>query len=541
MKKSTIVSVLLLFCGAFFLQGQKAQLLKDIHPGNGGSFNFLTEKPVLEYQGKLYFVANSPEYGLELWVYDGATTELFMDINPGAAGSDVDFLFEVGNKLLFAANDGVHGYEWWVSDGTTGGTQLLIDLMPGTADGLSKCCYSYASRKFHVFKDELYFNGNTTNWGYRLYKTDGTPEGTVELKMLNEHQRTASGFLEWKEQLFFEVYFEGLWKTDGTPEGTIQLKSKADGPDSEDFEPGYLTDMGDYMLLINGYDHDLWRSDGTPEGTVLIKKMFYPAAQNNVGHYFFRKGSNAYFPGSNPANNTELWKTDGTITGTSMVTEIETDPGFIAFYPKRRVLFKDKIFYLGGKNGVGNQLFYTDGTAAGTQMLIDLKSKINGEVYFQTDLVATEDYLFFVAGKAFDRELWYSDGTAEGTYEIEIANNGESTPERFFLYGNQLFFYASGDGIGYEPHVLDVDQLMTSHTKVSIPTLTVYPNPAIVEINLITDQIPSIIELYDLFGNQEAIFYNTRTIDISPLKPGMKFLKIFDGKNAVSKSRFLKL
>ncbi|MBK7804891.1 MAG: T9SS type A sorting domain-containing protein [Saprospiraceae bacterium] len=516
---------------------QQVMLLKNINPGAAGSFNFGTDTPTFEYKDRLYFVANSPEFGIELWVYDGEKTELFKDINPGANSAVVDFIFQVGDKMVFAADDGVHGYELWVSDGTPENTKLMIDLLPGSGDGLSKCCYTYSSRFFHVFNNELYFNGNRPNFGIRFFKTDGTAQGTVELAALNGSQRQASGFLEWKGNLYFEVLFEGFWKTDGTPSGTKQIKEG-----TNDFEPNYLTDMGEYILMANGYDNDIWISDGTLAGTKLVKKMFHPAAVNNVGHYFLRFGNKAYFPGSNPASNTEMWKTDGTELGTVQVSEIEIaiNP-FIPEYPKRRVVLKDKIYYLGGNQELGSQIFVIDPITDKTELLIDLKDKINGQVYFQTDLVANEKHIFFVAGNAFDRELWYSDGTEAGTFEVEISTNGESTPERLTLFKDKLFFFAQGNSVGYEPHVLDLNKLISSTKNYEKNGNFFFPNPVFNQLNLILENTIKKAEVFDIAGRLEAVYYDSESLNVSNLNPGMKFIRVLDSSNTVHSSRFLKM
>lgn len=529
----------LLFLFAFLEIGfsQEAKLLKDINPGVNGSFNFLTDKPVLEFNGKLFFVANSADYGVELWVYDGQKTELFKDINPGKNSSDVNHLFVVGSKMLFGADDGINGYELWSTDGTPQGTSMVVDLNSGTKSGLSKCCSSYASRKYHVFKNELYFNVTIANSQYRLYKSDGTANGTKEVKKLSDNQITAAGFTEWNGQLYFHTDFGGFWKTDGTTEGTTLIKSKIGDANTESFEVNYITDMGAYMIMTEGYNQNIWKSNGTLEGTVKVKDMFYSQAQNNVGHYFFRYGNNAFFPGSNPAFNTEMWKTDGTSNGTVQVSEIETNPGNIAFYPKRRISFKDKIYYLGGKNGLGSQIYVTDGNT--TQLMVDLKQKINGEVYFQTDLIADDNHIFFVAGKPFDRELWYSDGTPEGTYEIKISKNDESTPERLTIYKNELFFFASSDGVGQEPHVIDITKLKTNVKDLTNESTNIYPNPTFGEI--IIDNDPYKIEIYDSMGKLEASYFHQNEINIGNLKSGIKLVKSYFKNNKISMQQIIKL
>ena len=522
--------------------GQQAMLLKNINPGSAGSFDFGTDVPMFEYKGRLYFVANSAGFGIELWVYDGEKTELFKDINPGTNSADVDFIFQVGDKMIFAANDGVHGYEFWVSDGTPENTKLMIDLLPGAENGLSKCCFTYGSRYYHVFNNELYFNGYRPNFGIRFFKTNGTAEGTVELAALNGNQRNASGFLEWKGALYFEVGFEGLWKTDGTPAGTVQIKNE-NNPGGDNFEPSYLTDMGNYILMNSGYNEDIWISDGTTAGTKFVKKMFYSAAQNNVGHHFFRYGNKAYFPGSNPAFNTEMWRTDGTESGTIQVSEIETASNpFIPAYPKRRVAMKNKIYYLGGKEELGSQIYLIDPISDKTELLINLKQKIDGQVYFQTDLVTNGKHIFFVAGRAFDRELWYSDGTEAGTYEVKISSNGESTPERLTFYKDKLFFFANGNNnVGYEPHILNLNTLLSSSEDIVLNENFFFPNPVFDNLNLTIENTINKVEIFDITGRLEAVYHDSKNLDLSWLHTGVKVIRVLDNTNKLYSARFLKM
>ena len=59
----------------------------------------------------LFFVDDSGQSGHELWRSDGTAAGTFAvkDVNPGAVGSNPEYLTNVGGALYFIANDGVHG------------------------------------------------------------------------------------------------------------------------------------------------------------------------------------------------------------------------------------------------------------------------------------------------------------------------------------------------------------------------------------------------------------------------------------------------
>ena len=166
------------------------QLLKDINPGSSYDFpdgsyadNFI------EFKDQLFFTADDGETGNELWVSDGTSegTQLLKDINPGSSydfpdGSYADNFIEFEDQLFFTADDGENGNELWVSDGTSEGTQLLKDINPGSSydfpDG------SYADN-FIEFEDQLFFTANNGENGNELWVSDGTSEGTQLLVDIN--------------------------------------------------------------------------------------------------------------------------------------------------------------------------------------------------------------------------------------------------------------------------------------------------------------------------------------------------------------------
>jgi ELWxxDGT repeat protein len=150
------------------------QLVKDIRPGIYTNYSY----NLTQFNDKLYFTANDGVNGTELWVSDGTTagTQLLKDINP--AGNEVYepdygvyFFTEFNNKLYFSADDGVNGRELWVTDGTTAGTQLVIDLNPGSNNS--------NPANLTVVGTELFFTANNGTTGFELFKLTLTGSTTI--------------------------------------------------------------------------------------------------------------------------------------------------------------------------------------------------------------------------------------------------------------------------------------------------------------------------------------------------------------------------
>jgi len=364
-----------------------------------------------------------------------------------------------------------------------------------------------------------------------LYKTDGTAEGTKELAMPDKIQHSTSNFTIFKGLLYFDVWSDGFWKTDGTTEGTVRIKEL--DHEGNNFDPIYIYNMEDYMIMVNGFDWDVWRSDGTTEGTTIVKELVNAEAQNNQGLFFIKYNNIALFRGADKLYKGELWRSDGTSQGTYEVINTEDDNEPNPKGPQRKILFKNLVYYIGGKRETGFQIYKTDGTKNGTKEVTKLNEWVNGEVYFQSDLLATEDYLFFTGGGAFNRQLWVSDGSAENTKEIVVNPNGDSTPERYFLFKDKLIFFANGNGVGFEPHYIDISKIDLNSVDENIVdnNFMIYPNPAKGQIRISTDFEYSSV---NIFSNEGHLLINSSKqdmLDISNLTNGVYFIEIRNGKN----------
>lgn len=118
------------------------------------------------------FVARDARHGEELWAIQGHDVSLLKDIHTGMGDSFITGLTRIGEQVYFSAYDGVHGSELWKSDGTSEGTEMIIDIMPGSGSSLP--------RNFIEFNDQVYFSVVAES-GIELWVTDGTREGTREI------------------------------------------------------------------------------------------------------------------------------------------------------------------------------------------------------------------------------------------------------------------------------------------------------------------------------------------------------------------------
>ncbi|HYO09044.1 MAG TPA: ELWxxDGT repeat protein [Tepidisphaeraceae bacterium] len=456
--------------------------LKDIKPG-GASSEIQGMTPV---GGKLYFHADDGSTGDELWVSDGTPngTKIVKDILPGSASSEPLWLTNVNGTLFFAAHNAADsGYELWKSDGTEGGTVLVKDVRPGKPGS--------SPTMLRNFNGTLMFVATDGQSGYELWKSDGTEAGTVMVRdivpgggSLGLGDLTVAG-----NTLYFTAEDDAggneLWKSDGTAAGTQRLKDILPGPSGSN--PGMLTTMDGklYFVATDGaHGQEIWTSDGTAAGTSLLidtypgtaalrasnltasgSKLFYvgddgpgaslwvsdgtagsevklrqltfvQGAGSGMGP-IVRVGSTLYFSASDGIAHTELWKSDGTPEGTSMVVDLL---GGFSSYPSELTNFGDKLYF----TAMG-KLWSSDGTAGGTVPVTPVAMS-------PSKLFVTNGVLYFLGWDGGGQELWRTDGTQGGTARVKdiFAGGASSSIEQFTNVGGTLYFIANDGAHGQE-------------------------------------------------------------------------------------------
>ena len=382
--------------------------------------------------GTLFFTVEDCVHGRELWKSDGteAGTVMVKDINL-VESSDPDYLINVNGTLFFAAKHHVEGgiYTLWKSDGTEAGTVKI--------DG------PYSVRFLTNVNGTVFFSGNLSA-GHELWKSDGTEAGTVMVKDIWFPSSSNPTYLTPVGSTIFFSANDGtngfeLWKSDGTEAGTVRVADIF--PFAFSSHPRFLTHFGLTVVFSANdgiYGRELWASP-LGFGANLIKDIAtdigYPLLSSDPQSLTVIGGTLFFVATAYDGTGRELWKSDGTETGTVMVKDIiPPGPGEPEFLTN-----VNGTLYFRADDGVhGIELWKSDGTEAGTMMVKDIHPTANGSPMFLTDVDGT---LFFT-GYSMDsggvRKLWKSDGTSAGTVVVPLPDDRE--PKNLFNLNGTLYF-----------------------------------------------------------------------------------------------------
>lgn len=380
------------------------------------------------FHGILIFAASDGVTGSELWRSDGteAGTYLIKDIHPEGPGSYPHSMFISGDTLFFVADDGTHGPELWKTDGTAVGTSLVKDIYPGSLGSNPRNYYALDANGLVVF------NAYEIVHGRELWVTNGLRSGTQMIADIYPGQPSSwPTFADegWDTAVLFGAAYDNsgvkLWKTDGTSSGTTLVKDiyLANWAGSYPLFYGMVNNNMLFYAYDDTHGFELWRSNGTTDGTVLVKDI-NPGVDDSFPPYALENlvmDGKLYFQATEPTHGQELWASDGTEAGTTLVKDI--NPGSASSFPLLRAAIQRQLFMFADDGVHGRELWVSDGTAVGTTLVKDINP--NGSAILQgwTENATAFDIFFFSAsdGQGLpdnNRDLWASTGTATTTIKI---------------------------------------------------------------------------------------------------------------------------
>jgi ELWxxDGT repeat protein len=362
------------------------------------------------------------------------------------------------------------------TDGTAAGTFPLTGILDNNSFGAALDVHAPPAGPF------FYFNACFLASGCAVWRSDGTPAGTVELRGADSLPfLDAHAFAVQRGKLFFVAGHgtsgTGIWSTDGTPEGTVLLGGVQESRDSE----SRVVATPSHVFFASGdTGQDLWVTEGTPKSTrplahfapvscTLPPEVFCDTPDVNSMAAF---GDAVYFETHRPGHGAEIWRSDGSRPGTHPLIELPAAAGdafdlqriggrwiFLASPGLRAVFWTvddgfTRAAPLAGCDGGcpgfagslagpgpatwlftgedpvhGAEPWITDGTGAGTRRLADACpgecAGIRPVYYLKDAFPAPSGKTYFRAYPREDAdyetagdELWITDGTPAGTHRV---------------------------------------------------------------------------------------------------------------------------
>lgn len=302
-----------------------------------------------EFQDKLYFSAENPEFGGELYTFDGSTLEMLDDIYEGEDGSWPEALIVFGDELVFFAenetgnylytydgsaystyevdgnnvpmieyngaiyfsgSDGVNGSELWKYDGTS--VEMVQDI--------NESGNSYPE-EFMIHNDVLFFKANDGINGVELWMYNGTSASMVEnlATDANAGNGSPSDFTSYDGDLYYTSYSDDygreIFVYDGETVSPLDIYTGT--------ESAHPTDLivFDGKLIFRANDGtngvEMYTYESGSSGAVLID--INSGSESSFARYFTEHRGLLYFAANDGTHGYELWKYDG--TDVSMVVD----------------------------------------------------------------------------------------------------------------------------------------------------------------------------------------------------------------------------
>jgi len=395
-------------------------LLRDLYPGRQGS----SPQSLMVFDGILYFSAHTC-YGRVLWQSDGTpegtnvVLNVYMEMMQARTVNWVD----MGSYFFFRGFTFGEGDELWRSDGTPGGTRLVKDLSPGFTERYPN---SSIPQNYLRLGDRLLFcTGPSYAW--TPHASDGTPGGTVPLGTSGVF---SNGFTRLGDQAFFLSKVNGageymLYRTNGTPAGTVLL-DQFSGDDW--MKP--IAAVEDRLVCARqqeGQNPEVWSMNTSGGDRQLLSPWRLSVQPIRSPHVF---GDALYMDLHGGGMQRALFRTDGTTAGTVLVA----DYGSVSVPSESAIpaLTVDGAFFFMAPSVKFSDyaVWRSDGTAAGTFPLFAgiplTMTGHNGECACITR----------------DGRLVLSDGTVQGTREVAqlLKRVSGSAPEAAYPAGNRLVY-----------------------------------------------------------------------------------------------------
>ncbi|MGZ4040143.1 MAG: T9SS type A sorting domain-containing protein [Bacteroidia bacterium] len=467
-------------------------MIKDFTPGTGVLVPL--NRPAWVVKGNnTYFFANdtADAFGLtkkvRLYKSDGTTVGTMSTNYNAAVNSQGNYDGEIfidtllNNNVIFIAPDQTGNYQLWKTDGIT-----FTQITSGTYVYNSTTYYADGFNYPTIFNNKLIYFSYASSNGYStlLGSSDGN-SNTYWTSLSVFRAVSQAGFIVFKNKLYF-------------------IASANNG-----------TNMA-----------SLYVSDGTEAGTSKVTDIYNYGTYNATSSMPLKMVADSnyiYFDGAPTGNPSQLWRTDGTPSGTQKIIDC---PGV-----SKLIVVNNKLYFTGYNTSGYNGLWVSDGTTANTNTIKTYNGGGADNLFNYTDT------LFFSDGSGF----YKTDGTTAAIKTITLVNPQYSVFNiaKYCIFNGDLYINANSIvTAGTDGGIWKYGAGATGISEESVQSKTIiYPNPATDKFTIESTVEKQTIQIFDLNG-RNVLTQNTSgttTIDASGLKEGVYSVSIKTSNSLINK------
>ncbi len=459
--------------------------IKDLpHPVQ--SFN----KQIISANGKVYFIYADIQHGPEIWCYDRNknTSFLLKDILPGNLKNYPPMgLTSINDTVYFIAYSNIHKYQVWRTDGTSNGTIMISHFNSSGLIKMPKALHNIQGKLVAIEYDNI----SPSIMLFNMFKFDPGINDFVFIKQFrNNYYDIPDYFTTVGNQTFFTANDSAtgreLWVTDLTTTGTYLVK---------DFIQGYIGSNTQLLCAYNG-------------------RVYFNTSDNLIGHY-------------------QLWRSDGTDTGTKIIPVVQ---GATSLFPRKLKVFQNRL-YINYNFDLEEQIAYIDENEKAHK--VHFKQGIELHPIFHGFITTEQKLLFFGFTKDFRQALF--EIRDDSAYLITTISNDPTKnmlPTSSIVMSGELYFNCMDNTHGRE---LWRSRFQAPYKYNFSFNHFIYPNP----VQDVLHILPRFFDYYrtpvkaDIYNNTGKIVmkditidYSNPNIDVSELSSGIYtiVLRVSDDK-----------
>jgi len=371
----------------------------------------------------------------------------------------------VGNNLIISNNsdDDSLGDELYQVSGLEDGSTLIADIFLGSNSSDPKL--------FQSFKDHILVFAKDDENGLSIFRTDGTSAGTYfERSISNKTLASKLSYLATAldRLVYFEsdgmIYYSNPGYLDGEEALVVNAENKAPF-DALSF------------ILIEDNAEQLWSSRGLSSNTVKILELSNGTFIQDGKYKFSLVADKVWFVLVTLDNGLELWRTDGSKSGTNLYANLSSISNDILFRNDISFLtnYKDQLYYAENIPNVGVDLWTIDDSSPVPKKLYEYRPLVAQGFYNASQPFVFQNELYF----SVDTELWKTNGTDSGTFKVL---DSRINTERMHVDEDRIYFQSEAGFVSMTSSFDNPDTLIRSSDISLVRTITKAEDYLILEI-----------------------------------------------------------